>query len=64
MGVVMVGSLRSKKNRQAFALAVFLGFGVRLAGPVRQQAGEIVKEKEETARHGLRFKHESPVLVQ
>jgi hypothetical protein len=50
MGVL---SGEAKKKPPGFsALAVFLGFGLSLAGPVRQQAGEVKEETEEPALHG------------
>jgi len=62
--IVMVMASGQKKPPGISALAVFWELGVCLAGPVRQQAGEIKEKKEEPARHSLGFKHESPVLVQ
>jgi hypothetical protein len=50
----------AKKNRQAFALAVCWELGVCLAGPVRQQAGEIKEEKVEPGRHGRVIQARSP----
>jgi hypothetical protein len=45
---MVVLSVRPKKKPPGFsALAVFLGFGLSLAGPVRQQAGRKVEAKKE-----------------
>jgi hypothetical protein len=51
--------VRPKKNRQAFRRWRFsLDSGLSLAGPVRQQAGEVEKEEtEEPALHGRRLNH-------
>jgi hypothetical protein len=41
----------AKKNRQAFGWR-FFGFGwLRLAGPFRQQAGEVKEAEEEPVHH-------------
>jgi hypothetical protein len=47
-----------KKNRQAFGAGGFLeSVGWSLAGPFRQQAGEIKEEAEEAPRHCPELKH-------
>jgi hypothetical protein len=52
-----------KKKPPGFRLAVFSGIlGLSLAGPFRQEAGEIEETEEEPARHVPGFKHESARL--
>jgi hypothetical protein len=54
---------RAKKNRQAFGWRFFGIRRLSLAGPVRQQAGEVKEETEEPAAHEERFNHTRQCLA-